>query len=109
MYGSAHTQQTPLKLLVETWEGLLCNQGPKIFREVDIVPGCLVRVACPSCPDHYPEPPGPGIVIRNMLGWSRGLGYGCSGVPFKGRFFSSLAAAGDWVKKGSYHSVVGPM
>ena len=69
VYESAHTQQPPLKLRVETWEGLSRYQG--IFREVEIVPGCAVRVACPSCPDYYPEPPGPGIVIRNTLGWSR--------------------------------------
>ena len=54
----------------EMWAGLPINLGPRIFREVEIVPGCAVRVACPSCPDYYPEPPGPGIVIRNMLGWS---------------------------------------
>ena len=47
------------------------NRAPKIFREVEIVPGCAVTVACPSCPDYSPEPPGSGIVIRNMLGWSR--------------------------------------
>ena len=51
VYESAHTQQTPLKLHVETWEGLVRNQGPKIFWEVEIVPGCAVHVACPSCPD----------------------------------------------------------
>ena len=34
-----------------------------------------------------------------------GLGYGCSVVPSKERnLFSSLDAAGDWVKKGSYHT-----
>ena len=71
VYGSAHTQQTPLKLRVESWEGLLRNQGPKIFREVEIVPGCAVAVACPSCPDNSLEPPGPGRVIRNMVGWSQ--------------------------------------
>ena len=38
---------------VETWAGLLRNQGPKIFREVEIVPGCAVVVACPSCPDFF--------------------------------------------------------
>ena len=70
MYESAHTQQTPLKLHEEKWEGLFRNHGPKIFREVEIVPGCAVTVACPSCPDHSPEPPGPGRIIRNMLGWS---------------------------------------
>ena len=57
-----------LKLHEETWEGLLCNQG--IFKEVEIVPGCVVKVACPSCPDYSPEPPGPDRVIRNMIGWS---------------------------------------
>ena len=67
---SAHTQQTPLKLHAETWEGHLRNQGPKISREVEIVPGCAVRVARPSCPDYSPEPLGPGRIIRNMLGWS---------------------------------------
>ena len=68
MYESAHTQQASLKLHEETWEGLLCNQG--IFKEVEIVPGCVVKVACPSCPDYSPEPPGPDRVIRNMIGWS---------------------------------------
>ena len=41
----AHSQQTPFKLHVETWAGLLQNQGPKIFWEVKIVPGCAVAVA----------------------------------------------------------------
>ena len=68
VYESAHTQQAPLKLHVETWEGLSRNQW--IFQEMDILPGCAVRVACPSCPDYSPEPPGPGRIIRNMLGWS---------------------------------------
>ena len=57
----ASPQQASLKLHDETWAGLLKNQGPRIFREVEIIPGCAVRVACPSCPDYYPEPPGPGI------------------------------------------------
>ena len=43
MYESTHTQQTPLKLHEETWAGLLRNQGPKIFREVEIVPGVLLK------------------------------------------------------------------
>ena len=95
----------------ETWAGLLKNQGLKISQEVEIVPGCAVRVARPSCPDYSPESHGPGIVIRNMLGWSlvgenrKGLGYGCFGVPSKGRIlFSSLDVAGDWERKGSYHT-----
>ena len=71
VYESVHTQQTPLKVHVETGAGLLRNQGPKIFREVEIVPRCAVSVAGPSCPDCSPVFPGPGRVIRNMLGWSR--------------------------------------
>ena len=35
----------------------------------------------------------------------QGLEYGCSGVPSKERiFFSLLDAAGDWERKGSYHT-----
>ena len=66
----ASPQQAPGSLHGEVWASILQNQGPKIFREVEIVPGCAVTVACPSCPDHSPEPPGPGRIIRNMLGWS---------------------------------------
>ena len=36
VYESAQTQQTPLKMHVETWAGLLRKQGPKIFWEVQI-------------------------------------------------------------------------
>ena len=70
MYEFAHTQQTPLKMHDETWAGILRSQSPKIFREVEIVPGCVAMVACPSCPDYSPEPPGQGRIIRNMLGWT---------------------------------------
>ena len=66
----ASPQQASLKLHEETWAGLLKNQCLGVSQEVEIVPGCAVRVARPSCPDYYPESPGPGIVIRNMLGWS---------------------------------------
>ena len=63
-----------------------------------------------SCPDYYLEPPGPGIVIRNMLGWSRLVKTERSGVwVFRGalqgeNLFSLLDAAGDWERKGSYHT-----
>ena len=98
-------QQTPLKMHGETSAGLLRNQGPKIFREVEIVPGC----ARPSCPDNSPVSPGPGRVIRNMLGWSlmektEGSGVLLFWSALKGENFSSLCAAGDWAQKGSCDS-----
>ena len=67
----AHAQQASRKLHVETWAGR--TQGPdlRISREVEIVPGSAVMVVCPSCPDNSPESPGPGSVIRNMLGSSQ--------------------------------------
>ena len=105
----ASPQQAPLKLHEETWEGLLRNQGPKIFREVEIAPGCAVCVACPSCPDYYLEPPGPGRIIRYMLGWSLQEETAWSGVwvflsAFQGEnLFSSLVVVGDWEKR-SYHT-----
>ena len=66
----ASPQQAPGSLHGEVWASILQNQGPEIFLEVEIIPGCAATVACPSCPDHSPEPPGPGRIIRNMLGWS---------------------------------------
>ena len=86
---------------------LLRYQGPKIFQEVEIVPGCVLNVACPSCPDYSPEPLGTGRVIRNMLGWSKLEETERSGVwVFRGllqgeNLFSSISAAGAWVRKGS--------
>ena len=66
----ASPQQAPGSLHEEVWTSILCNQGPKISREFEIIPGCVVSVACPACPDYSPEPPGPGRIIRNMIGWS---------------------------------------
>ena len=104
------SQQQSRKLHEEMWASLLEKQGPLIFREVDILPGCAVMVACPSCPDHSPEPPGPGRIIGNMLGWSQMEKTIRFGVwLFRGALqgeslCSSLVATGDWVKKGSYHT-----
>ena len=106
----ASPQQTSSKLHVEVWEGLLSNRGMKFSQEEEIVTGCVVSRARPSCLDGSPEPPGPGRVIRNMFGWSKLEKTVRSGVwLFRGalrgeNLFSSLCAAGDWVRKGSYHT-----
>ena len=87
----ASPQLASERLHEETWAGLLQNQGPKIFREVEIVSGCAVAVACPSCPPSSSEPPGPGRIIRNMLEWSGGnssvWGMGVPGCPSRGESF----------------------
>ena len=62
----ASPQQAPGKLHDETWAGILQKQGLRISQEVEIAPGCAAVVARPSCPDHSPEPPGPGRIIRNI-------------------------------------------
>ena len=86
-----------------------------ISREVEIVLRCAVMVACPSCPDNCPVSPGPGRVIRNMLGWSQLEKTSRSGVwLFRGALqgeslFSSLDVAGDWERKVVPHSVGGPL
>ena len=107
----ASPQQAPGSLHGEVWASLLQNQGPKIFREVEIVPGCAVTVACPSCPDHSPEPPGPGRIIRNMLGWSleeknvMGSGVWLFRGALQGKnLFSSFDVSVDWVRNRSYHT-----
>ena len=48
----AHPQQAPLKLHGETWAGILQRPGLKISQKVEIVLGCAVTVACPSCPSN---------------------------------------------------------
>ena len=73
-------------------------QRLRISQEVEIVPGCVVSVARPACPDNSPVSPGPGGVIRNMMGWSLEEKTEGSGVWLLGD--SSLFEVGDWVKKG---------
>ena len=101
------------KLHVETWAGLLRNRSLRFSQEKEIVPGCAVVVACPSCLDHTPV--SPGRIIRNVLGWTLeekadGSGVWLSGVPFEGRILSSLFAAGGLGGDGIVpHSVVGSL
>ena len=82
----ASPQQASTKLHVEAWAGLLRNQGLRFSQEEEIVLGCAVAVACPSCPDNSPEPPGPGRVNRNMFGWSQ---------------LEKTARSGEWLFRGA--------
>ena len=100
----ASLQQAPPKLHVETWAGLLQGPDPRISLEVEIAPGCAVTVACLSCTFNSPVSPGPGRVIRNMLGWSLeekqlGRGMVVPWCPETENLFSPLSALGDWVKR----------
>ena len=70
---------------------------------MEIVPRCAVMVASPTCPDNSLELPGPGRIIRNMLGSRSGV-WLFRGALQGESLFSSLDAAGDWVRKGSYHT-----
>ena len=67
----ASPQQAPGRLHEDSWAGVLQKQGLMISQEVEIIPEGAAVVARPSCPDHSLEPPGPGRVIRNVLGWSQ--------------------------------------
>ena len=107
----ASPQQAPGSLHEEVWTSILRNQGPKISLELEIIPGCVVSVACPACPDYSPEPPGPGRIIRNMIGWSLleknevGSGVWLFRGALQGKnLFSSLDVIGDWERKGTYQT-----
>ena len=67
----AQRQQASQKMHVETRAGLLKGPDLRITQEVEIVPGCAVTVACPSCPDNSPVSPGPGRVIEEHAGLVR--------------------------------------
>ena len=67
----ASPQQALGRLHEETWAGLLQKQGLGMSQEAEIILGCAAVVARSSCLDHSLEPPGPGRVIRNMLGCSQ--------------------------------------
>ena len=112
----AHAQQASRKMHDETWAGLLREQGLKISREVEIIPGCAVQVSCPSCPDNSPVSPGSGRVMRNMLGWSKlektdrsgvWLFHGCP--ERRDSFFFPLRSTSLRNEGIVLHSMVGPL
>ena len=92
-------------------QAFLQKQGLGISQEVEIVPGCAVAVACPSCLDSSLVSRGPGRVIRNMLGWSLEEKIEGSGVRLfrRGESIFFPLRSGRLGKEGIVlHSVVGP-
>ena len=110
VYESAHTQQTPLELHSETWAGLLRNQGRRFSVRWKSARGVLLQWLVLHVLIILLSHLGQGSIIRNMLGWSQLGKTAWSGVwlfrsAFQGEnLFSSLAVAGDWERKGSYHT-----
>ena len=72
--------------------------------------GCAVVMSRPPPPFFAPVLPGPGREVRSVLGWTsaqtteRSGGMVIPGCLERAECFSALSAAGDWVKKGSYHT-----
>ena len=74
--------------------------------------GSLHAVAVSYLPSPFiaPVPPGPGMDVSSVLGWSLVEKTVRLGVwSFRGALIgedvlSSLVTAGDWVKQGSYHT-----
>ena len=73
-------------------------------------PRYAVSVLLPGVPLFASVPPGPGSVIRNMLGWTvlektarSGLWW-FRGAYTKEEHFPAFVAAGDWVRKGSHYT-----
>ena len=103
----ASSQQAPGRLHDETWAGRVGNLSLPISQALKIVPRCADMVTRLHPPLFSSVPPGPGREVRNGIGWtslektarSRVGGAGC----FEGSSaFFALAAAGDWVKQGSF-------
>ena len=110
-----HSQQAPRKLHEQTWAGFLNNQGLKFSQELEIMRGCAVAVARPSCPDDSLVSPGAGRVIRNMLGWSllektEGSRVWMFRSPLNGENIFFFLRSGRLGKEEIVpHSVVGPL
>ena len=72
---------------------------------------CPAVETCPSCPDYSLEPPVPGRIIRNMLGWSLQEETDKSGVwPSRGESFFFLCRSWRLGQEGVVpHSVGGSL
>ena len=104
----ASLQQAPGRLHDETWAGRVGNLSLPISQVVEIVPRCADMVTCLLPPFFSSVSPGPGREVRIGVGWTSLEKTARSGVwVFRCTLagisvFFALAAAGDWVKKGSF-------
>ena len=107
---SAPLQQASERLHEEAWAGRVQSSSLRISQEVEIVRGCAVTVSYLPSPHFAPVPPRPGREVRSWIGRTRLGKTTRSWVWFlrgalQGEWvFSALSAAGDWVKRGSYHT-----
>ena len=96
-------QQASECLHDEAWVGRVTSSSLRISQEVEISKWCRLPT-----PDFASSAPGCGSVVRRWLVWTSMGKTARSGVwLFRcglrgGDVLSSLLAAGDWVKKGSY-------
>ena len=98
----------------EAWAGRVQSFSLRISQEVDIETACAVTVSYLPPPFFAPASPGTGREVRSWIGWTRLRKTARSGVWwFRGALQGALqgegvllvlCAAGDWVKKGSYHT-----
>ena len=101
----ASSQRAPGRLHVETWAGRDRSPSLLISQAVEIGPGCADMVVRLPSPFFASVSPGPGREVGNGMGWTPLEKTGRSGFrsALGGfRAFFALAAAGDWVRKGSF-------
>ena len=104
----ASLQQASGRLHDETWAGRAQSSSLPIFQVVEIAPGCPDTVYCLPLLFLASVSPGPGREVRNWMSWTllekttrSGLWwFGCA--LGRDSIFFALAAAGDWVRKGSF-------
>ena len=100
-------QQASESVHDEARVGRVPSSSLKISQEVEIETGCVVSVSYLPYPLFAPASPGPGKKVGR---WTRLVKTARSGSCFfqgalRGEgVLSALSAAGDWVKKGSYHT-----
>ena len=102
---SALLQQASGRLPHEAWVGHVQSSSLRISQDVEIGPGCVVTVSRLPTPDFATSSLGRGAEARRWLGARSGVCFFRCALRGEG-VLSAFQAAGDWVKKGSYHTAV---